>query len=150
MTAIALKSLERRLAPLRQAPQQAPPRGWVRAIRDALGMTARQLADRLGVSQPAITSMEQNEARGAISLTTLRDAAAALDCRLVYALVPNQPLEKTLRARAAVVAERQISRVAHTMSLENQSTSAADLAAEKARLIELLLGGSQRRLWGEP
>ncbi len=150
MTASAVRNLELRLAGLRLDPPQAPPRGWIRAIRDALGMSARQLADRLGVSQPAITSMEQNEARGVISLATLRDAAEALDCRLVYALVPNRPLPDTLRARAAVVAERQLARVAHTMRLENQAASAGDLAAEKARLIEALLIESPRRLWDEP
>src|SRR5262245_27532719 len=71
-----------------------PPRGWVRAIRDALGMSSRQLANRMGQSQPAVTKLERSEASGGARLDSLRRAADALDCDLVYALVPRTSLEQ--------------------------------------------------------
>jgi predicted DNA-binding mobile mystery protein A len=148
---LARKHLERRLAPLREGPDLAPPpRGWIRAIRDALGMTGAQLAQRLGVAQPTLAALEQGEVEGTVTLARLRRAAEALDCKLVYALVPNTPLDQRLRERAEMVADRQLARTHQTMTLENQALEPADLSAERARLIETLVAGDLRRLWREP
>ena len=89
---LARKNLDRRLTGLRPAVFLArPPRGWLRAIREALGMTTGQMAKRLGVSQPRVIALEKDEQRGAVTLETLRRAAEALDCTLVYALAPTSP-----------------------------------------------------------
>lgn len=147
----ARRHLERRLAPLRDSVDLTrPPKGWVRAIRDSLGMTTRQLARRLGRAQSNVVAIEKHEAADAISLGLLRQAAEALDCTLVYALVPKRPLDEILRARAAEVAARQLAPVSHTMALENQGLGRESLAAERERLIEELLRRSPARLWDEP
>jgi predicted DNA-binding mobile mystery protein A len=146
----AIAALERRISPLRPWPSTRPARGWLRAIRDALGMTTAQYAARLGVSQPRIIALEKGEAQETVTLATLRRAAEALDCKLVYAIVPNQPMEKMLRERARPIAEKQLARTSHTMRLENQGLSNHELALEKDRLIEELLLGNPRRLWDEP
>ena len=58
-----------------------PPRkGWIRAIRDALGISTRQLGDRLGVSKSRITRIEQDEVGGSVTLKTMRRMADAFDC----------------------------------------------------------------------
>ena len=148
--ALARKHLERRLAPLRdQQNLTRPPRGWIRAMREAFGMTTRQLAQRIGKVQSAVVEMEKSEARDSISLATLRQAAEALDCTLVYALVPNRPIDDIRRARAANVASQQLARASHTMALENQSLDRAAQDAERERLIDALLRGSPARLWDE-
>ena len=147
---LARKHLERRLAPLRdQQNLTRPPRGWIRAMREAFGMTTRQLAQRIGKVQSAVVEMEKSEARDSISLATLRQAAEALDCTLVYALVPNRPIDDVLRARAADVASQQLARASHTMALENQSLDRAAQDAERERLIDELLRGSPARLWDD-
>ena len=147
---LARKHLERRLAPLRdQQSLTRPPRGWIRAMREAFGMTTRQLAQRIGKVQSAVVEMEKSEARDSISLATLRQAAEALDCTLVYALVPNRPIDDIRRARAANVASQQLARASHTMALENQSLDRAAQDAERERLIDALLRGSPARLWDE-
>lgn len=149
--ALARKHLERRLAPLRERADLArPPKGWVRAIRDSLGMTTRQLAARLGKVQSVVVDIERNEAADTATLASLRQAAEALECTLVYALVPNRPLDEILRERAANVADRQLASVSHTMALENQSLDRQSLAAERERLIDELLRGKSNRLWDEP
>ena len=79
----------------------APVRGWVKAVREALGMTTAQLAKRLGVKQPSVVAIEQSEAKGTIELATLRRVAEALDCTLVYAFVPNKPLETMVQVAGA-------------------------------------------------
>lgn len=148
MSALARRNLEERLAPLRQnAALTRPPQGWIRAIREALGMTASQLAVRLGVSQSRASRVQKEEAAGAITLNKLRDVAEALDCTLVYALVPKHPLDETLQRRAAEVADAILTRTSHTMALEDQSLTPDRLAAERKRLIEALLAGSPKSLW---
>lgn len=148
---LARKQLERRLAPFRPVEELArPTRGWIRALRDALGMTTAQLAFRIGVSQPRIIALEKAETRHAVTLATLQQAAAGLGCTLVYALVPNKPLEQMLRDRAGEIADQQLARAHHTMLLENQALDAAGLSAERERLIEVLMDGNPRRLWDAP
>src|SRR5262245_6603734 len=93
---------------------ERPVHGWIKAIRQALGMSTAQLAMRVGVRQPSIVALEQSEARGTIEMATLRRIAEALDCKLVYALVPNQPLEQTVRARARLFARRRMEPIEHS------------------------------------
>jgi predicted DNA-binding mobile mystery protein A len=115
--------LDERLAPLKPLHRfQPPPKGWVRAIRDALGMSGVQFARRLDVQPPSVTNLEASEESGAIQLKTLRRAAEALDCTLVYALVPNDSLDRAVRTRARKIALRELGRIAHTMKLEAQET----------------------------
>jgi predicted DNA-binding mobile mystery protein A len=143
-------ALDRRFEALRKWPSTRPPRGWLRAIRDALGMTMEQYAGRLGVSQPRIIALEKGEVEDTVTLGTLRRAAAALDCQLVYAVVPNDSLEQMFRRRAGAKAAGQMARVNHTMGLEAQGLNQRDQSREYARLFEAFLAGDPRRLWDEP
>ena len=127
--------------------QSQPVRGWIKAIREALGMTAEQLAKRLGVKQPSIVALEQSEAKGTIELATLRRVAEALDCTLVYALVPNKPLEQTVRERARLFARRRLEPIAHSMALEDQKVQRKDT---EALIDEILRETNPRRFWDEP
>lgn len=122
----------------------APVRGWVRAIRQALGMTTAQLAKRMGVRQPSVVALEQSEVRGTIQLATLRRAAEALDCTLVHALVPNKPLEATVRARARAFARRRRKPVEHSMLLEDQQVERNDTDAQ---LDDIIRETNPRRFW---
>lgn len=126
-----------------------PAGGWVAAISSALGMTTRQLATRIGVRQPSVVALEKSEVAGTVSLKTLRRAAEALDCDLVYALVPRRTLEETLRRRAESVAQAHVAAVSHSMDLEGQGVSTTQRTAEVRRLAEALLEQGSR-LWDEP
>lgn len=99
-----------------------PPRGWIRAVREALGMSAAALADRLGVTAGAVIRLEQSEAADRVRLETLRRAADALGCDLVYLLVPRRPLTTVVRDRARELAHWQVAAVEQTMQLEDQAT----------------------------
>lgn len=99
-----------------------PPRGWIRAVREALGMSAAALATRLGTTPGAVTRLEQSEAADRIRLDTLRRAADALGCDLVYLLVPRRPLTAVVRDRARELAHQQVAAVEQTMRLEDQAT----------------------------
>jgi predicted DNA-binding mobile mystery protein A len=145
----ARQRLDERLSFLKPADRlRTPPKGWIRAIRDALGMTGVQYAARLKIRPQSLETLERSEATGAIQLKTLRRAAEALDCTLVYALVPNASLEEAVRARARKIAVRDLGRVAHTMKLEAQSTGDANLEARIEAYIRDQL--KARDLWNEP
>lgn len=126
----------------------APPKGWVRAIRDALGMTGVQFAKRLEIRPQSVEALEKSEANGSIQLKTLRRAAEALDCTLVYALVPNTSLEGAVSERARKIAKRELGRVAHTMKLEAQGTGDANLEARIEAYVRDVL--KDRDPWNEP
>jgi predicted DNA-binding mobile mystery protein A len=145
----ARQRLDERLLALKPEDRfHAPPKGWLRAIRDAVGMTGVQFAKRLGIRPQSVEALEKSEATGAIQLKTLRRAAEALDCRLVYALVPNDSLSAMVDARARKLAMHDLGRVAHTMKLEAQGTSDDDLEARVAAYIRDVL--KDRDLWREP
>lgn len=126
-----------------------PPSGWLKAIREALGMTATHLAQKLGVAPSTVTRLETSEADDTISLGTLRRAAEVLGCELHYALVPKKTLADTLEARASALARQQMAAISHTMALEAQSTSREAIEAQTRALAESLLKGSRRALWRE-
>ena len=146
------EQLDRRLADLTRYATAAarPSRGWVRAIRDGLGMTATQLARRMGVSQPRISELERGEASGNITLQSLERAAEAMGCRVVYALVPVTPLTDQLTERASALAAARLASVEQTMRLEDQSVADPARRAEAhARLVAELLR-RPARLWDAP
>ena len=86
-------------------------------------MTARQLASRMGVAPSRIPVIEEAEVTGSTTLRTLREAAAAMNCAFVYAFVPIEPLDDMLRERAMQKARKDVSRLDHTMRLENRQSS---------------------------
>lgn len=126
---------------------QPPVRGWIRAVREALGMSGTQLAQRLKVSQPRIPKLEQDELSGAVTLKTMRQVAEALDCVFVYALVPRTSLEDTVRVQARKIAAKRMQRVSHTMLLESQGLSEEEQHASLDAAVEELVREMPRELW---
>jgi predicted DNA-binding mobile mystery protein A len=142
-------ALDRRLAATQQASSAltVPRTGWVRAIRTSLGMSSADLAIRMSVAQSTVARLEQSEINGTAQLDTLRRAAAALNCDLVYALVPRETLESTVQRQALKRATESIDAVQHSMRLEQQSVAQSmteTLLAREAEEWQMRLG-----LWNE-
>jgi len=117
-----------------------PARGWVHAIRTALGMTHAQLARRIGITRQSVASLEANEVRWTASLGSLQRAADALGCDLQYTLVPRKPLAEMLLRRARHKAEGRLRRVNVSQGLEASAvpdsamaTAVEDLATDLVR-----------------
>jgi predicted DNA-binding mobile mystery protein A len=145
LAAQSRSNLDQRFKELRPVERYASPvRGWIKAVREAIGMTTKQLAKRLGVKQPSVVAMEQSEVKGTIELATLRRVAEALDCSLVYALVPNKPLEAIVRDRARVFLRRRRGPIEHSMLLEDQKVNMTD---SEARLDEIVRETNPRLFW---
>jgi predicted DNA-binding mobile mystery protein A len=148
--ASARRQLDKRLSLLQNTELLArPPRGWLKAIREALGMTTAQLGKRLGVVQSRAVAIEQAEAKGTITLNSLEKAAHALDCRLVYALVPRNPLNDLVTERAKSLAKQRLDSTRHSMALEAQSVDAADEQEQLKRMVQRLLDKAGSELWEE-
>ena len=147
----ARKSLDHKLNHLIKGGEFARPhRGWIKAVREALGMTTAQLARRIGVSQPRITELEQAEIDDKITLGSLRRAAEALNCTLVYAIVPNNStLENIVLDRARKKATKILAGVNHTMALEDQNLSDEDIRSEIENLAHEIIVKKPRIIWDE-
>jgi predicted DNA-binding mobile mystery protein A len=140
------KLLDARLKPLKPEEQfKAPPRGWVKAVRYALGMTGVQFAARLGVRPQTVEALEKSEKNGTIQLTTLNRAAEALDCTLVYALVPKTSLDHNIDERAKKIALEYISKVSHTMKLEDQNITNQNITQQIEEYIWKYV--SEKDIW---
>jgi predicted DNA-binding mobile mystery protein A len=122
-----------------------PRTGWIRAIRGALGMSQAVLAERLGVSGAAVNQLEHAELRGGITIGKLSEVAGALDCRLVYALVPNSTLERTVTSQARRVAQQLLGSAARTMALESQDIESERVSEAVERYAQQLV--TSGKLW---
>jgi predicted DNA-binding mobile mystery protein A len=142
---LRLKQLDRNLKPYRAAREiPRPSKGWIRTIRQALGLSSGALARRLGTSRQLPLQLEMNEAEDRITLKSLRAAANGLDCDLVYALVPRaDTMEALVESRARNEAKKRVLVVEHSMALENQAVGRVDEAveAETGRLVRKRASG---------
>lgn len=138
--------LDSRLEQLKPISQyERPASGWVKAIREALGMSAAQLAGRLGVSRQRIHDLEKAELHGGITLTSLRAAAEALDCTLVYALVPTSSLTSMVEQKARQVAQRDLAFIDQTMALEGQALPGEGFEDQVTEYIDASM--TEKDLW---
>ena len=145
---LRIRQLDEALAPFTTLRNRPPPStGWAKAIREALGISVRQMSRRTGVSRTSITSAEAGEAKGTVQFDTLRGLAKALDCDLVYALVPRSSLALTLEAQARRKAAALVGRVADTMKLEAQGVSDEATERQVKDLAATVLRNRGRDFW---
>lgn len=151
MRQLARRQLDERLAALRSmnpSTRLAPRGGWIRAIREALGMPRHELGRRMGVGEKRVVQLERGEAEGKLTMESIARAAEALDCELVVALIPRRPLEQTVTDRRMQLAASWLkSRALHTMAMENQAVSPDDLPSQLLREIEQQF--PDERLWDQ-
>ena len=140
----ARRRLDTKLAAFHPPEQYAAPAsGWLRAIRDALGMSQADLAARLDVTPQAVQQMEAAEREGTIRLSTLRRAADAMDCTVAYVVLPRSTLESTVTAQAYRVLDAEIAATERTMALAAQDATVAREAVQE--LVDQLV--ASRGLW---
>jgi predicted DNA-binding mobile mystery protein A len=145
---LKLRQLDATLKQLQLLRTITPPRsGWLRELRKGLGLTTAQMAQRLGITKQRVGVLERAEADGKLTLASLKRAAAALGCELVYAVVPKGSLEEMIDRQAELLANEMVRRTAHSMWLERQSPSEEELAAQTKDLVEKLKADWHSRYW---
>jgi predicted DNA-binding mobile mystery protein A len=137
---LRLRQLAKSIIPFQRAHRiTRPNRGWLRAIREALGLTLDQVGQSIGRSRQDISAFESSEARDRITLRSLRLVADAMGCELVYALVPKSgTLAELAEKSARDEATRRILAVEHTMALEAQAPGGVErkIAEETRRILK--------------
>jgi predicted DNA-binding mobile mystery protein A len=137
------RQLDKRLTGVEKAVGARPPEGWIRTIRKALGMSTSELAERMSISQERAWKLEQTELDDLLRLSTLRRAAEALNCRLLYVFVPEEPLEDMVLRQAARKVEEELS-VAFSFHSDRDGLEEALAEEVEGRALELI---DRRGLW---
>lgn len=114
-----IRALDKKTSDLKSAKNIVPQSsGWIKTVREAIGMTVSQLAARLGVTQPRITKMESNEDN--LKLSTMKKAAEAMNCEFVYYFKPKTTFQNLVDEQAQKKAAEVLKTVNVNMALENQ------------------------------
>ena len=129
---------------MKKAAIERPPQGWLKTIREFLGMTTTQLAKKINVAQPRVINLEKNEKNTKIS--TMERIADALNCDFVYAFIPRENIDDIIYNQAKKKALKILNRVNKNMGLENQLSDNEDTLEE---VIKELLDNNIARIWDE-
>lgn len=123
---------------------EIPPQGWLKTIREFLGMTTVQLAKKINVAQPRVVALEKNERNTKIS--TMERIADVLNCDFVYAFIPRENIDDIIYNQARKKALKILNKVNTNMGLENQLSYNEDILED---LIKELLNKNIARIWDE-
>ncbi|MFO0359518.1 MAG: mobile mystery protein A [Flavobacteriales bacterium] len=126
-----------------------PEKGWIRMMREALGMTSADLAKRTGIQQASLWRIENAEQNGEFKLSSMRRIAEGLNMKFVYALLPENTLEAIVHEQAKKIALERLQRIGTTMRLENQELSSEEQLKVLKDMIEKLLIDESKDLWKE-
>jgi predicted DNA-binding mobile mystery protein A len=121
--------------------------GWIKTIREALGMTSTNLASRVGVNQSRIIHMEKAESDGNIKISTMEKVADALDMDFVYGFVPRTSLNEMVRQQAKKIALHKMERLDNTMRLELQELSSEEKERALTDMIDRILIDGPKDFW---
>lgn len=124
-----------------------PEKGWIRMMREALGMTTADLAKRTGIQQASLWRIENAELNGEFKLSTMRRIAEGLNMKFVYALMPESSLEAMVQEQAKKIARERLRRLETTMRLENQELSSEEQLKALKDMIDKLLIDESKDLW---
>jgi predicted DNA-binding mobile mystery protein A len=125
-----------------------PPTGWIKAIRNAIGMSMLQLGKRLSITKQSVQDIERREKDGSISIKALREAARALDMQLVYGFVPNDgSLEELIDRKAKELATQIVQRTSNSMKLEDQENSKQRIEKAIEERATIIKNEMPKTLW---
>ena len=146
---LQLEQLNRKLKAFDKASNMpVPPTGWIKAVRLSLGISLKQLADKLTITKQSVREIEIREKEGSITLKSLKETANALDMQLVYALVPKDgTLDDLIDRKAKELALRIVSRTSNTMKLEEQENSKERLKKALVERTAIIKNEMPKTLW---
>lgn len=125
-----------------------PPTGWIKAIRNAIGMSMLQMSKRLSITKQSVQDIERREKDGSISIKALRKAARALDMQLVYGFVPNDgSLEELIERKAKELAKQIVQRTSNSMKLEDQENSQQRITKAIEERATIIKNEMPKTLW---
>jgi len=136
-------------AAIQLADTKIPPEGWLASVRKAMGMSGPQLAKRLKLTKAAIYQAERNELEGAISIKQLQKLARSMNSQLVYAIIPDKPVNEIVFDQAKMKAETLVQQASIHMGLEKQSLTEEQIQKEIIRIAKELANEMPSDLWDQ-
>ena len=145
---ISREQLDKKLSPLKDlAAAGMPQQGWIRTIRESLGMSSSQLAKKAGLGQPRISRLEKAEKSGDLKVSSLQKIARALGMKFVYGFVPEVSLEDMVRKQAEKIVLARMERLDRTMRLEQQGLSDEEKKKAVQGMVDKFLMENAKGLW---
>lgn len=150
MSDLRRRQLDNNLEQVRSIKSFKPPKeGWIRELRNALGMSMKDLGERIGVIKQRVERIEKDEVNQKVTIETMARVAEALNCDFVYLFVPKNSLQSTLEEEALKAAKEIAGSVEKTMRLEKQGTSKSAQQERIKRIAKELIEKQDRRIWSK-
>ncbi len=144
------EQLNNKLAPLKVLPESGIfQQGWIKGIREALGMTSRQLSQKVGIDQSRISRLENAEKSGNLKLSSLEKIAKGLNMKFVYGFVSETSLEQMVKEQAKKIVLKRLKNLNNTMRLEKQELSSQEQEKALNDMIEKILIEQPKDFWDE-
>ncbi|PKP60428.1 XRE family transcriptional regulator [Candidatus Atribacteria bacterium HGW-Atribacteria-1] len=146
---LLVEQLDQRLAPFQKAAiVMVPENGWINNIRISLNMTMAQLGNRLNITRQGVKKIEESEAKGSISINSLKEVAKALDLKFVYGFVPKDgTIENLINLKAEKLAQKIVLRTNQNMKLEDQGIRDKKINESIKDLASEIKGEMRKSLW---
>lgn len=147
---VVREQLDKRLTFLRDfALYGIPQQGWIKTIREALGLSTKQLGKKTGLDQSRISRLENAEKDGNLKLSSLRKIAEGLNMKFIYGFVPEATLQQTVRVQAKKIALKRLAQLSDTMRLEKQGLSREEQEKALEDMIEKILIDQPKNFWDD-
>ena len=142
--------LDKKLISLKEfSSSKMPSQGWIRVIREACGLSAKQLGKKVGLGQSRISRLENAEKDGSLKLSSLQKIAKGLNMQFVYGFVPidKGSLEQIVTKQARQLALKRLKRLNDTMLLEKQGLSETEQKKALEDMVQKILVEQPKEIW---
>lgn len=143
------QQLDKQFEALKGLASSAPQQGWIKTIRDALGLSASQLGKKAGIDQSRISRLENAEKSGNLKLSSLQKIAKGLNMRFVYGFVAETTLETMVQEQARRIAVKRLKTLDNTMRLEKQGLPEEEKKKALDDMIEKILIDNPKDFWDQ-
>lgn len=146
---LLIEQLDQKLKPFQKTEiVLVPDKGWIHTIRTTLNMTMAQLGDKLGITKQGVKKIEESEAKGSISINSLKEVGNVLELKLVYGFVPKEgTIDSLISFKAEKLARKIVLRTNQNMKLEDQGISDEKIKASIIDLANDIKREMRKSLW---
>lgn len=146
---LLIEQLDQKIKPFQKTENViVPDKGWVNTIRTTLNMTMVQLGTKLGVTKQGVKKIEESEAKGSISINSLKEVGNVLDLKLVYGFVPKEgTFDSLISVKAQTLAKKIVMRTNQNMKLEDQGISDEKIKQSVIDLATEIKREMRKSLW---
>ncbi len=146
---LLIEQLDQKLQPFQQTETiVVPSKGWIHTIRTTLNMTMAQLGNTLNITRQGVRNIEESEAKGSISINSLKEVGNALDLKFVYGFVPKDgSIDHLITIKAEKLARKIVLRTNQNMKLEDQGISDEKINESITDLANEIKSEMRKSLW---